>query len=363
MSDNIKQSQKAYYNLIKRYESNILSDNVSTEQILLLLDEVQCFWMDRLDILDFELDELTKENDCFVLSGAVYLDVKNNEHYLFKSVGDYHLLYDPLLKLESVFRSQIQIDDNSIVESFKRSYRDAIDVLSVYDNDFYILPLQEISARYSKEQLIDYLMNFNLKFISSVFNKDYKSFEQFYKEFKSYKSLEERIIPHFKEKLIFVEHNDVNLLLEKRCENYIKKQGLKGESKHMADAEKFVMALNSRVSQIADIIKTSAILNTIPFIRCPITFQYFLIFMHSFSKNNNDLKLIIEKAIIANLSYRIFNQDIIERNNFDDYCDILNKNNILNNIITEIRKNKIDIFRDNPNKVKTIIEKEFSILN
>jgi len=101
---NILKSQEEYFEIALQYRDIVEKDDLSIEQIAMILDEIKCFWLEHLKIIEFELEELTEKNSCFLLSGAIYLNVSNYEHYYFKSFGDYHLLSDPFLKMEHFFR-------------------------------------------------------------------------------------------------------------------------------------------------------------------------------------------------------------------------------------------------------------------
>jgi hypothetical protein len=177
---NIQKSQKQYLELIKRYEKQIFSDEINQKQIAMIIDEVQCFWLDKKDILTFELEKLTLQRECFMLSGAVYLDVKDNEHYIFKALGNEHIISDPLLKLENFFRVPSQMFDKNSIEIFKRAYRDILDILLNYQNIFYILPIRQIAISDEKEHM-KLLQEFYLKFVNSVLNEEFKDFDNFLK--------------------------------------------------------------------------------------------------------------------------------------------------------------------------------------
>ncbi len=132
------------------------------KQIAMIIDEIQCFWLDKKDILSFELENLTSEKKCFLLSGATYLDVKDNEHYIFKALGDEHIISDPLLKLEPFFRVSNQVFDRGVIEVFRRAYSDVLNILSNFQNIFYILPIHQI-ANSDKREYMELLRDFFFK--------------------------------------------------------------------------------------------------------------------------------------------------------------------------------------------------------
>jgi len=48
---NIPESQKEYFDLIKSFEKQVFSDGTTQKQVAMIIDEIQCFWLDRKDIL------------------------------------------------------------------------------------------------------------------------------------------------------------------------------------------------------------------------------------------------------------------------------------------------------------------------
>lgn len=94
---NIQKSQEKYCDMIIQYKSLFGQDEIDLKEIAFMLDEIKCFWLENLEPIEFELEELTEKHSCFLLSGAIYLNVADYEHYYFKILGDYHLLSDPFL--------------------------------------------------------------------------------------------------------------------------------------------------------------------------------------------------------------------------------------------------------------------------
>jgi len=88
---NIDQSQEDYCKLLLQYKDT----NFNPRNIAMLMDDIKCFWMERLSIIEYEIEALTENHLCFLLSGAIYLDVSAYEPFYFKSKPLNSSLYTP----------------------------------------------------------------------------------------------------------------------------------------------------------------------------------------------------------------------------------------------------------------------------
>ncbi len=355
---NIQKSQGQYFDLLKSYKKQIFSDEINQRQIAMIIDEIQCFWLDRKDILTFELENLTSKRECFMLSGAVYLDVKDNEHYVFKALGEEHIISDPLLKLENFFRIPAQIFDKESIEIFRRAYSDLLDILSNYQNIFYILPIHQIAISDEREHM-ELLQDFYLKFINTVLNEELKDFDDFFEKYSSYEDIEKNMTSFFKSNLTFDEYNNKTLSLKEKTETYINSQSIMiSLTKNKSEAEKFILALQNYVTQIIDILVIALITDITPFIRFKPTFHYLTIVMYTFIEDEY-FKNMIEKTIVYYIFYNTIRKEDLVKMDFNEFVSIAKENNFLNSILTNIKEHKINIFKTGIEEIGNIIEKQF----
>ncbi len=101
---NIEKSQEDYLNILQNYKNIFSKELLNLRELSQFLDELRCFWLERLEIIEIELERLVLTNSCFLLCGAIILDIEGYEHFYFKSFGDKHILFDPLLKIEHLTR-------------------------------------------------------------------------------------------------------------------------------------------------------------------------------------------------------------------------------------------------------------------
>lgn len=359
---NINRSQKEYLDLLLQYKEHVQADNLSVFQICALLDEVKCFWLKQLKSIEFELGELTESQTCFVLSGAIFLNVSEYEHYFFKALGDCHIISDPFSKLEMIFRHpESEINKSFTVDYFKRAFFDTLEILTTYKGYFYVVPIQEIAVDDTQKhrELLDMFL---WKFISSAFDEELHSHEEFFKKYKSFEEIEAGLIDYVRENLVFNDLSDRSLSLRQRVEKH------SGEYTNISsaivpktDAQRFLLAVFSYIAQVADILYVCSVLRINPYIRFNITFTYFTLVMNIFTDDEN-LKKMIEKTLISYILYRTIDERRFENLAFSEYARRLENKSLLLSVLEKIHAEKIDIFKDEAPRVARIIENEFETI-
>lgn len=354
----IENSQRAYFELIKEYEQVVFSEEVNQKNIAMMLDNIQCFWLEKKEILKIELENITSKKECFILSGAIYLDVDDYEHYIFKSLGDVHIISDPLLKLENFFRVPISRFNRESIEIFRRAFHDVLKILSEHLNLFYILPIKIIAISDEKEHL-ELLEEFLLKFINSILSEDFKTFDNFFEKYSTYDEIEENMSSFFKTSLTFCDSNDNGLPLKEKIEGYISATPIMiSIINNKSEAEKFILVIQNWITQIIDILVISLNTNITPYIRFKPTFHYLTIVMYTFLEDKY-FRNMIEKTIVFYILSKTVNKDNLVDIEFSKFVNITRETNFLNIFIDDMRKNKIDIFKTGVEKVGSIIEDKF----
>lgn len=193
----IQNSQKDYLNLLKKFEGIIYSDTINQNQIAMILDEIECFWLSRKDLLSYELEMLTYQKECCIVSGSIYVNFEDNEHYMYKALGDEHFISEPFLKLEHFFRVPSEVFHNDSIDIFKRTYNDVLQLLTEYQNLFYIFPIEQI-INLNTEERGDLLYKFYISFLNTMMGEEYKTLEEFLNKYTSYQELEDNMSLFFK---------------------------------------------------------------------------------------------------------------------------------------------------------------------
>lgn len=356
---NIIKAQAEYQELIVNYKK-LYDEEISTKTIAMFLDEIKCFWLERLELIGFELEELSKTNSCFLLCGAIYLDVFNYEQYYFKSLGDYHLLFDPFLKMESFFRApEEKINAKETIDYFKKVLADTLEILAKYKDYFYILPIRELAIK-DDEQHYELLEKFFLNFISSSFKKEFVSQDDFCNRYQTFEQIESEMDPYVCKNLLFDEPDLREMPLRKKIEHCCETQmNFEELTRGQSEPRMFLIAVYSWLTQIIDILLICAYLGINPYIRFNITFHYLALIMYTFVEDQY-LKEMIEKTIIFYIFRKTIDAANFEKREFSEYFLIIKGKNILNNILVKIREQQIDIFKGGIKRVELIIHDEFA---
>lgn len=354
----IQKFQTQYLNLINGFEKQIFADEANQKTISMILDEIVCFWLDRKEIVSLELEDLSSQKECFLLAGAIYLDVKDNEHYIYKALGDEHFVSDPLLKLEHFFRVPSKMFDNKSIEFFRRAYSDIKEMLTSYQSYFYVLPIQTIAIS-NREEHLELLQKFYLTFINSVLNEDFEDAESFFEKYSTYDEIETNMVSFFKKNLMLEEDSSEKLTLKEKIETYINSHPIMvAITKDYSEAEKFWAALQNYVTQVMDILLIASITKTIPFIRFKPTFHYLSIVMYTFIKEMF-FRDILEKTIVFYIFHNTVEKEELTKIDFNLFVKMVQETNFLNNILQEMKKNNIDIFQKGIPDVANIINEQF----
>ncbi|EKS06766.1 hypothetical protein LEP1GSC071_0256 [Leptospira santarosai str. JET] len=360
--ENIEIFQSEYYKILLKYKEKVELNNLNRREISHLLDEIKSFWLKRKDLIEFELLETTKSNDCFLLCGAVYLRMKDNQHYYFKSLGNCHFLSDPFLKLENYFRLPEEYAiDTSAIDYFIKVFYDIINILENYSDYFYILPIHEIIIS-DQEEYKAVIGELFIESISEIFKKEFSDGLEFCKIFRTFEEIEKGLDSGMSRVFVYNFEEDPSLPLRVKVLNYFKNQMSVPEiAKKMSEPELFLFATFAYFSQFLDLMNICISLKMSPYIRSNLTFHYFFHFMENFA---DDLvsRNIIENGIIFYIFAKTIKENQLVKHEFEKYCSHIKKMDSLSRIKEEIKRREINIFENEFEKLQTIILDEFKCI-
>lgn len=354
---NLSFFQKEYLGLLLNFNNCVNSSTFSPKTICSLLDEVKFFWLKRLKLIDYDLNFITKEKECCLLCGAIYLDVSQYEHFYFKSLGDFHIISDPLLKMENIFRKQPEVPSTAI-QYFKKVFLDTISLLSGYGSEFFILPVQEIY----KENNFEKEKNLNLflwKFISELFDDESLNEDEFYKRYQTFEQIDESLGPDKQQYIIFNDTNDLGIPLREKMKEYRKTQSnISTVIDELSEPEYFIFSIYCNISQVVDIFLVCSTLNCYPYIRNSVTFHYLSLIMNIFIEDeyyNN----MIQKSLIHYLFRKTIAESEFIESNFQKFSEGILEANFLKRILNRVDLLGISVLDLGPEKISRVIRDEF----
>lgn len=318
MLNNILIYQDEYLTLLEEFLKNLKEESELVDY-LAFFEKINIFWMKRIETIEKELALITKTNECILLSGSLYLDFGNSEHYQYFTFGTFHLLHDSLLKIESFFRlPNAQKNIQSTIPLFIKIINIEMKILTEYRGIFLILPL-ELMYSLRVDSRIEDLDHTFWNIISSIFEKEYTSKDQFLEDFKTFEEIAKAIDPKILKHIIFSTTQDSKKTLRNRIQDYLKQQkGLEEHYKQFPEPEIFLSVLFGNIVQVLEIIDLSQFFNVKPYIRYDITFHYFMILTEPFS-NDPSLKDLIQDVYIFFVFHHAFDPEKVRNTKFSDY--------------------------------------------
>jgi hypothetical protein len=360
---NFDKEQEEYLKLVQSYSDTVDQNDFSISQICCFLDEVNIFWLKRRQIIQFKIEKITENNVCFLLSGSTYLNVSENEHYFYKSLGDLHFLPDPFEKIEPFYRLRnVNLQVNEIISLFKTTFSDTLEILSKYKSQFIFLPINKLTYFDEKElQKTFYKTTWN--FLSQILKTGIDDEDRFHKTYNRYEDIEEDIKDFFLDYLLFNDQHDRDLSLRQRLNLYIANQNeLFTIINGFSETEIFFISLYSLISQATDILFKCAELEISPYIRSLVPINY-LSLITSIVLEQPKIKWIIENTMIFYWFHRTTEIEKITKYKFQQYCQLIKKVDILDSVRDLIIEKEIDIFSDSNQPVISLMKEIISNLD
>lgn len=196
--DDLKEIQQQYFNLINSYEiPNNKADFYS--KTVALIDRCEAFWLSKKLQLSLIIEDITKDNNCFLLSGAIYLDVAGNGHYTFGALGDINIVSDPIIRMRGFFANGLDGINEYTITYFCDVFSDILNIQKDFSDEFIFISIDILydSFRHENMRLIDKVY---WDIISELLNKEIRSLKELKKEFTTIEKVEKNIT---KEKLNF----------------------------------------------------------------------------------------------------------------------------------------------------------------
>lgn len=354
MIENIRQYQKEYLNLLEK-NIDLINNSFQLYELVSFIDSVNLFWLERLECIEKELELITRKNYCLLLSGAIYLDYRDYEHYIFRTFGDYHFLNDSILKIENFFRlPPDKIHNPYFHDIFKKAYLDVLNILRHTTDHFYYVPINLIFQKNETNEK-EIFESFFWNSISSIFGKEYNEIAGFIKDYKDYESLESSIRPEILQHIVFSNLFDAKRSLRDRVELYlINNKGLDPLFSNTSEPEKFIIALSTYFKQVFEILLISNYFNLTPFIRYDISFYYLLLIMGS--NHEEDLNINYLDCVIFYVFHNSLDKSKLKKYSFENYYAMIKKHDYLKLINNKIINNGLVVTEINPNVIIEIIK-------
>lgn len=334
--DDLKEIQQQYSRLIR-------SNNVSFEpdifyfNAISLVEKCEKFWLSKSQQLSLILDDLAKSNKCFILSGAIYLNVADNEHFTFATLGDIHILNDPFVRMHGFFANGIEEINAHTISYFRDVYIDTKNILDNFTDEFVFLPV-DIMFNSIETDKLKVINKGYWNVISSLLDTDINSVEEMERFYSSIDDIEKNLSIKALDSLIFYDTNDIQLSLKDRLDKYFNDPQLPMNIKIDNEIRRFYFATFAQISQVMEIIMKCLQFNIIPFVRFDVTFRYLLLIGGAF-RNDAILNRMLDYTTIGYLLSENINSQEVSKMSFKSFAGKFNKNCFIDTIYYKLNEN------------------------
>lgn len=312
---NTKQNylENALYNMQVEY-CNILKSaqkGLNTDDFMFVIDEVNLFWYANRNKIKMILDYLLSNGDCFMHTGATFLDVGAFEHFPFVMLGEYHIIDDPVANFgESLSKLENRNFKKYLNKQIKLTVEQNINIIENHSDIIQILPIRFINNSGRK-----YSLKASQDAFLSLFKNEKLTVEKYLNLYKSIEDIDVNLKEYCKEIIIFTD-TDKNDSLINRFKAFLNKTDIFQSNK--TDAEIFMATLVGYFMQAFDIILVCLKYNLQPYLRYIIPFHNILLLAHSLPQDP-EIKKILLNAKISYLLHHSVDFDIFKDLNFNEF--------------------------------------------
>lgn len=348
----LKIIQNDYLSLLKSSIKDL--DTINFE---LVVDEINVFWELNKNVIKIALDTIGKEYDCYVFTGASFLDVDDYEHYPFLALGNFHIVDDPLPRYSNMLTCISEEDfSKELKEQLVLTFYDNIKILEEYAENICILPIGVLSRKN-----LDDIIDISDKIFISLFSNPDLTIDTYLESYISINDVEKGIHENINRNILFTEDDELGSTLSSRYTNYVSTSSLPFSNKN--DAHTFLYLIQGNIIQVLRIYLLCSEYNFTPYIRYNVSFNYMLLLRHIYIESPG-MENVLFKSIVSYILYRHFDKNKIKDIEFCDYVNRLRMNHFGKNVFDDICNKNIDIRNGSIEDIAKIIMKRLNeILN
>lgn len=287
-------------------------NRIDTDDFFMTIDEINLFWYSNRDIVQLVLDYIAYDCECYTFTGASYLDIADNEHFPFSTLGDMHVVDDPLhIFLTAPYDIKNEEYKRKLMEQIKYTIEDNINIIEEYSNTILILPVTFLSDINS-----DLISKASNQAFFNMFKDDSMNYERYFNEFQTIKDVEQALDENIIKNIIFTEDDNVDDGLEKRYKDFSSLGNPFGNK--LSEAKVFYAMINGYFAQAINILFKCSQYNMIPYLRYDVVFKYGIMLGSNFV-DNEQIQELLFKTACAHILYKLFDKNKIEDVEYDKY--------------------------------------------
>ncbi|MGG4501643.1 hypothetical protein [Paenibacillus polymyxa] len=326
-------------------------NNIYVKDSEAVIDEILVFWERNKKILQCILRFLFPPYSAYIFTSATILDVDDDEHFPFVSLGKYHLWDDPIYKYVTMVRSSnINLAfEKEMKNQIIATLKDNIKVTEEAAGIIYILPFRLLNE--TNPLVYEAADQAFLSMFKENMNKE------IYKKLTTIEDIKNALLGGIAESIVFSEKevNDSDFIT--RFKVY-KASAVLPLSKDATDADVFYLTVFGYLAQAFDTLLLSAEYKLIPYVRFEVAFKYIFKISSNFGENEEVLNMLL-KCAIAHVFYRNFNKSKVRDVVFKNYYEAVKRYDLENEILKELKKENLTLSNIKFNKMVEIVDSNF----
>lgn len=325
--DQMRSIQQDYCSMLKT-----ALEQIDTSDFNLVLDEITLFWYSKRDVIKLILNYISKDYDCYLFTGASFLDIEDNEHLPFVLFGDIRIIDDPLNKF-IVMPSEITnaLFREKIIGEIKSTIRDSIKVIEDTKYEFSILPVTQVS-----DIECETIKQGTEKLFWGLFKDESMDFKKYSDEIGTIDQIKSALRPDIIERIVFSSFDNNNISFEDKFREF--RKGASPFDNTISDSMTFYYIMSGFISQSLNTILTCLQFDFTPYLRYTVSFKYAILIGSIFSESK-EIRQMINKTAIARICYENFDKEAMSDVSFDKYISYIRENQI-GNELNEVMKKK-----------------------
>lgn len=260
----ILEIQSEYHDLLSS-----LLNRLQTSYAPEIMDEINLFWVRRIEVVRLYLKNISIDNECCVFTAATYMDFSDKEHLPFLLVGDIHILDDPLGKYSEIYKQKPTGKDAELLyEQICSTAIDNLAILEHAENHILILPFRLLNQFNHMQSLYD----IGEQFFTSLFD-GINSLDDYFSKCTTIDDVIKYARKDIDNLVLFSENDDKLLPLKQRYTQALK------DTTYMVDERKpdsynFFILVFGCIQQAVDVILSCVEYHCFPYIRYPVALHY-----------------------------------------------------------------------------------------
>lgn len=279
INDQVEMLQNEYCTVLKS-----ALNRINIDDFWMIIDEINLFWYSNRDVIKLILNYIAYDSECYTFTGASFLDVSDNEHFSFTTLGEIHVVDDPLHKYLTAPKDIHNEEYNlKLKEEIINTIKDNIKIIEEYSSIILILPVTVLSDINK-----DLIKSATDQAFFSMFKDDLMSPEKYFDKFDKIKDVANSLNSDAVNTIVFSANDDSIEGLDKRFKNFLLQGHMFGNQ--ISEARLFYFTIRGFFAQAFNILLTCTQYNMIPYLRYDVIFRYTMMLGSNFGYVKKSMK-------------------------------------------------------------------------